>query len=587
MVREGIKRRLEAILSMDVAGYSRLMSGDEAGTLAALKAHRAELIDPTVAEFGGRIGKLMGDGALVEFPSVVDAVECAVVIQKGMAERNAEVPKDHRIAFRIGINLGDIIIEGDDIYGDGVNVAARIEGLAEPGGICMSGTVVDHVKGKVELDFDDLGEQQVKNISEPIRVYRVASDALAVRTARSPSTVLPLPDKPSIAVLPFANMSGDPEQDSFADGITEDIITTLSRLLGLFVIARTSSFIYKGKAIDVKQVSDDLGVHYVLEGSVRTAANRVRVTAQLIDAHTGLHLWANHFDRDLTDVFSVQDEITTNVVKALQVVLVEGEQARVWHRSTDNVEAWNCLTRAAMHNKNLTRGENQIARKLLEEALQLDPDYATAWVWLGRTYWRDVRFLWANAPDKSLAKAAECAERARTLDDDNSELHALLGLIHLMKREFDAAIESCERAVALDPNGTWVTGMLGLALNWAGRPEEALSFAQKAMRFSPLHPSWYVGIAAHANRLLGRYEEAVVLYQRSINQAPDYISPHIGLTACYAAMGRLEDARAQAAQILRLSPKFSVARYAQALTYRLPEHAQHNLDALREAGLPE
>ncbi len=581
-------RRLAAILATDVVGYSRLIRADEEGTIAALKSLRADLVDPKIAAHHGRIVKLMGDGMLAEFPSVVDAVRAAVETQQAVAEHNSGLPEDKRIEFRVGINLGDVVIDGDDIHGDGVNVAARLEGMAEPGGICISGMVYEGIRDRIDIPLEDLGEQEVKNIDRPVRVWRWTADAgLVASVSAKTDEPLPLPDKPSIAVLPFVNMGGDPEQESFADGITEDLITTLSRILGLFVIARTSSFIYKGKAIDVKQVSRDLGVRYVLEGSVRAARNRVRVTAQLIDAHTGLHLWANRYDRDLTDVFSVQDEVTTNVVKALQVVLVEGEQARVWHRSTDNVEAWNCLTRAAMHHKNLTRGENQIARKLLEEALQLDPDYATAWVWLGRTYWRDVRFLWANAPDKSLAKAAECAERARTLDDDNSELHALLGLIHLMKREFDAAIESCERAVVLDPNGTWVTGMLGLALNWAGRPEEALSFAQKAMRFSPLHPSWYVYFAAHANRLLGRYEAAVVLYQRTINQAPDYISPHIGLTACYAAMGRLEDARAQAAHVLRLAPKFSVTRYAQALTYRLPEHAQRSLEALRAAGLPE
>ena len=587
MVREGIERRLTTILAADVVGYSRLMAADEAGTLASLKALRRELFEPRTAEYHGRVVKLMGDGTLMEFGSVVDAVTFAVDLQRAVALRNTDVPEDQRITYRIGINIGDIIIEGDDIYGDGVNVAARLEGLAKPGGICMSRTVVNHVKGKVELDFEDMGEQQVKNISEPIRVYRVAADALAVQTVRSPSTVLPLPDKPSIAVLPFVNMSGDPEQEFFADGMTEDLITTLSRILGLFVIARTSSFMYKDKAIDVKQVSRDLGVRYVLGGSVRTARDRVRVTAQLIDAHTGLQLWADRYDRDLTDVFAVQDEITTNVVKALQVALVEGEHARVWHRSTDNVEAWSCLTRAAMHFNNPGREENQIARKLLDEALQLDPNYAAAWVWLGHTYRRDVRFLWASAPDESLAKAAECAERARALDDNYSELHGLLGFIHLIRGEYDAAIESCERAVALNPNGASVTAFLGLVFNWAGRPEEALNLAQKAMRFSPLHPSWYVREEAHANRLLGRYEEAVVLYQRSINRTPDYIIPHIGLTACYAAMGRLEDARTQAAEVLRIDPRYSIGRYATALTHKQPEHAQRSLDALRDAGLPE
>ena len=401
------------------------------------------------------------------------------------------------------------------------------------------------------------------------------------------SEPLSLPDKPSIAVLPFVNMSGDPEQEFFSDGMAEDIITTLSRILGLFVIARTSSFMYKGKVIDVKQVSRDLGVRYVLEGSVRTARNRVRVTAQLIDGHTGLHLWADRYDRDLTDVFAVQDEITTIVVKALQVELVEGEQARVWHHSTRNVEAWSCLTRAVRYAANVTREENQTARKLVEEALQLDPNYAAAWVWLGLIYCDDVRFLWASASDESLAKAAECAERARALDDDYSELHALLGDIHLIRDEFDAAIDSCERAVALDPNGAYVTAYLGNALNWAGRPEEALNLARKAMRFSPLHPSWYVGVAAHANRLLGRYEEAVVFYQKAIKQTPDTIFLHIGLTASYAEMGRQDDARTQAAEVLRIDPRFSIGRYAMALTHKQPEHTQRSLEALSAAGLPE
>ena len=587
MAEERVQRRLAAILAADVVGYSRLMGEDEAGTLAVLKAHRAALIDPKIAEHQGRIVKTTGDGMLVEFASVVEAVQCAVEVQKEMAERNTGVAEDRRMLFRIGINIGDIIIEGDDIYGDGVNVAARMEGLAEPGGICMSGTVVDHVKGKVELDFEDMGEQQVKNISEPIRVYRVVSDALAVQTLRSPPATLALPDKPSIAVLPFVSMSGDPEQEHFSDGMTEDIITELSRILGLFVIARTSSFMYKDKAIDVKQVSRDLGVRYVLEGSVRSARNRVRVTAQLIDAHSGLHLWADRYDRDLTEVFAVQDEITTQIVKSLQVELVEGEQARVWHHSTHNVEAWSCLTRGVMHFNNTTQEECQIARKLVEEALQLDPNYAAAWVWLGLIYWCNVRDLCASAPDESLAKATECAEKARALDDDYSELHGLLGAIHLIRGEFDAAIESCERAVALDPNGAYVTGFLGFVLNWAGRPEEAISLAQKAMRFSPLHPSWYVGVAAHAYRLLKRHQDAVVLYQMAIKQTPNYISAHIGLTASYAEMGRLDDARTQAAEVLRIDPRYSIGRYATALTHKQPEHAQRSLDALRDAGLPE
>lgn len=585
-----MERRLAAILAADMVGYSRHMEADDTNTLSKLKSLRAEIIDPNIAEHHGRMVKTTGDGFLVEFASAAEAVQSAVEIQQSLSERNASVAADDRIEFRIGINVGEIIIEGDDIYGTGVNVAARLEEIAEPGGVHISGTVYDQIENILNLHYEERGEQRVKNISKPVRGYSVRIGAPVTEVPKASAfeeVYCEVPNLPSIVVLPFANMSGDAEQEYFSDGITEDIITTLSRLLGIFVIARTSSFVYKGKAIDIKQVGRDLGVRYVLEGSVRTAQNRVRVTAQLIDAQTGHHLWANRYDGDLTDVFAVQDEITTNVIKALQVQLFEGEQARVWHHSTHDVEAWSCLTRAVMHFNNFTSEENEAARKLLKKALQLDPDYAAAWVWLGQIYWHDVRFLWSSEPEQSLAKAEECAQRAREIDEDYSELHALVGAIHLMNGEFDAALESCRRAVSIDPNGAYVSGFLAFALNWAGRPEEALSLAQKTMRFSPLQPAWYVGVAAHAYRLLERYEDAVALYQRSIKQTPGYISPRIGLTACYAAMGQLEESRAQAAHILRLDPKFSVSRYANALTYRLPEHAQRSLDALRTAGLPE
>ena len=585
-----MERRLAAILAADMVGYSRLMEADDTSTLSKLKALHAEIIEPNIAEHHGRIVKTTGDGFLVEFASAAEAVQSAVEIQQSLSERNSSVASDDRIEFRIGINVGEIIIEGEDIYGTGVNVAARLEEIAEAGGVYISGTVYDQIENILNLRYEAKGEQQVKNISKPVRGYsvRIGSVVGDVPQASAFEEVdREVPDLPSIVVLPFVNMSGDAEQEYFSDGITEDLITTLSRLLGLFVIARTSSFVYKSKAIDIKQVGQELGVRYVLEGSVRTAMNRVRVTAQLIDAQTGHHVWANRYDGDLTDVFAVQDEITTNVVKALQVQLFEGEQARVWHHSTHDVEAWSCLTQAVMHFNNFTSEENEAARKLLKQALQLDPDYAAAWVWLGQIYWHDVRFLWSSTPEESLEQAVECAQKAREIDEDYSELHALFGAIQLMKGEFEPALESCRRAVSLDPNGAYVSGFLAFALNWAGRPEEALSLAQKAMRFSPLHAAWYVGVAAHAYRLLKRYEDAVILYQRSIKQTPGYISPRIGLAACYAAMGQLEEARAQAAHVLRLDPKFSVSRYADALTYQLPEHAERSLDALRKAGLPE
>ena len=583
-----MERRLAAILAADVVGYTRLMGADEPGTLRRLTELRQDVLNPIIAEHNGRLVKLMGDGLLVEFASVVDALNCAVAWQNGVAEREAAVDEDLRLQFRIGINLGDVIVEDEDIHGDGVNIAARLEGLAEPGGICVSRTVVNHVKGKLEVDLEDLGERQIKNVAEPVGVYLVVLEPTSASSMSGPAEELALPDKPSIAVLPFTNMSGDPEQEFFADGITEDIITTLSRILGLFVIARSSTFTYKNKAVNVRQVSRELGVRYVLEGSVRTAGNRVRVTAQLIDASSDLHLWADRFDRELTDVFAVQDEITTNVVKALQVELIEGEQARVWHHTTDNIQAWSCLTQAVVHFVNKLSSEStQAARKLLEEALALDPNYAAAWVWLGQMHWHDARFLWSDAPDESLAKALECAKKARSSSGTYSELHTLLGSIHLMRREFEEAVSECEKAVSLDPSGAYATGFLGFALNWVGRPAEGLSLAQKAMRYSPLHASWYFGVAAHAYRLLERHKDAIAVYQKAIRQTPDYISPHIGLTASYAETGRIEEARKQAAEILRIDPRFSVGRYAAALTYKLPEHAQRSLDALRAAGLPE
>ncbi len=458
MARERIERRLAAILSADVAGYSRLMSEDETGTLAALKAHRAEFIDPTVAEYGGRIVKLMGDGNLVEFPSVVDAVECAVAIQHGMAERNAEVPESHRIVFRIGINLGDIIIEGDDIYGDGVNIAARIQEIAVPGGVCISGAAYHQVRGKMDATFEDLGEKEVKNIPEPVRMYRwtdaVAPPGQAAEPEAAPAWKesgeavigidLSLPDTPSIAVLPFANMSADPEQEFFSDGITEDIITALSHISRLLVVARNSTFTYKGQAVDVKQVSREQGVRYVLEGSVRKAGNRVRVTAQLIDATTGHHLWAERYDRDLEDIFAVQDEITREVVIALDVRLIRGEQARFWSSGTKNLEAWECVRLATdLVGRGTLEGLREV-HQLCKRALDLDPNYATAWAKLGWAHHNevDVGFGYDSkgSREAGLGSALDCAKKALELDPSCADAYCLLAICHLSKGEHDQAI---------------------------------------------------------------------------------------------------------------------------------------------------
>jgi adenylate cyclase len=592
-----IERRLAAIFAADMVGFSRLMEADEAGTLGQLKALRAEIIDPRIDEHHGRIVKTTGDGLLVEFASVAGAVQSAVEIQEALAERNANVAEERRILFRIGINLGEIIIEGDDIYGNGVNVAARLEGLAEPGGICISGNVYEQVERILNLRYDDMGEQQVKNISRPIRGYSVRVSAANTSGQDAPAQDAPAQDArtqaapardaaPSIAVLPFDNMSADQEQEYFADGISEDIITALSKISGLFVIARNSTFTYKGKATDVKQIGRDLGVRYLLEGSVRKAGQRVRITAQLIDAEDGGHLWAARFDRDLTDVFALQDEITSNVVTALHVRLVEGEQARVWQKSTENLFAWECLMQGLPLFRRFTGEDNARARALFEKAVELDPGYATGWVWLAWTHWAEARFLWTEQPGEAARRAAELADKALGLDDGHSEARALLGAIHLMRRGYDEAVSQGEKAVALDPNGADVTALLAMTLNWSGRAEEAGALIDKAMRLSPLYSAWYLAVRAHADRLMGRYDEAAASYRDSIERNPNHIGPRIGLCACYAEMGRDEDARAQGAEVLRINPKFTLAKYAESLTYRDPAQSEKTLQALRSAGLP-
>ena len=590
MEQRGVERRLAAILAADMVGYSRLMEADEAGTLAQLMAVRKELVDPRIAAHNGRIVKTTGDGMLVEFASVVDAVQCAVEMQRAMAERNSSVPEDRQIRFRIGINLGDIIVEGDDIYGTGVNVAARLEGLAEPGGICIADSVFDQIESILNLGYRDLGEQRVKNIAKPIRGYSVQlTEAKAAEPDGAPGTTAALkpPDRPSIAVLPFDNMSVDAEQEFFADGIAEDIITALSKISQLFVVSRNSTFTYKGKAVDVKQVARDQGVRYVLEGSVRKAGSRVRITAQLIDATTGDHAWSARFDRDLSDVFELQDEITSNVVTALHVRLVEGEQARVWRRSTGNVGAWECLTLALAHFRRFAGSENARARTLLEKAVELDPRYAAGWIWLAWTHWADARYLWVDAPGEAVSRAADFVAKAFALENDLAEAHSLMGAIHLMRREYDEAVDAGRRAVALDANSADATALLAMSLNWAGEPGEALALVEKAMRLSPLYSAWYLAVAAHAYRLLERYDEAAAAYRHSIERNPDHMGSRVGLTLCYAELGREEDAEAQAAEVLRINPGFSLTRYESSLTYRNAEYASRTLAALRKAGLPD
>lgn len=489
---ERVDRRLAAILAGDIAGYSRLMGADEEGTLRQLKGHRRELVDPKITEHRGRIVKTTGDGILVEFVSVVDAVRCAVDIQRGMADRNAEVPADNRIQFRIGINVGDIIIDGDDIFGDGVNVAARLEALADPGGIMVSGVVHDQVRDKLNFGFEDLGEQAVKNIVRPIGVHRVSltentplatSKSAAAAAKTEPSTA----SRPSIAVLPFVNMSGDPEQEYFADGISEDIITGLSKLRWLFVIARNSSFTYKGKAVDVKRVARELGVRYVLEGSVRKGGNRVRITAQLIDAGTGNHIWADRYDGELTDVFALQDEITRKAVAAIEPNLLEAEGIRSQHRSPDDLDAWDMVMQANSTFWRLTKHDSEAAIAILRRAVERYPNYAPAHSMLAFALLISRQVGWLSM-DPEVNEPAARAAHAVELDDRDPWAHLALAYVASTRRRTDEAVDEFQRALDLNPNFAAAHGYLAMALTFDGRSEKAIEHAEQAIRMSPNDP---------------------------------------------------------------------------------------------------
>src|SRR6266480_76427 len=478
-------RRLAAILAADVAAYSRLMGADEAGTARALREHRAAA-DPLVAEHGGRIVKTTGDGVLIEFPSVVGAVQCAVALRKLMAERNAGVPSERRMEWRVGIHLGDILIEGEDILGDGVNLAARLEGIAEPGGICISEDAFRQVRGKIETEFLDGGEQELKNIARPVRVYRAQLASAPVSSV--PATPLPLPDKPSIAVLPFQNMSGDPEQEYFVDGMVEEIITALSRIRWLFVLARNSSFTYKGQAIDVKQVGRELGVRYVLEGSVRKGGNRLRITAQLIDAISGAHLWADRYDRDLSDIFAVQDEITASVAGVIEPALAGAEQQRVLRKPPGSLDAWEAYQRGLWHFHKYRPEENKTALVFFSQAIALDPNFAPGHYGYALALQWDI-WHFSNRPFLEVQRTArEEAHIAVSLDNNDAMAHAVLAHMMMWGSEWEAAIAEARTAVALNPNSAFVISMLGCALGFGGYREEALDRLQQAMRASPHDP---------------------------------------------------------------------------------------------------
>jgi len=630
VTENSLDRKLRAILSADVKGYSRLMGEDEEHTIKTITAYR-ETIFNLISKHKGRVVDSPGDNILAEFASALNAVNSAIEIQETLKEKNAELPDNRKMEFRIGINLGDIVQEGDRIYGDGVNIAARIEGLADPGGVCISRNVCDQVKKKLtNLGYEYIGAHDVKNIFEPVRVYKVLAEPEYAgkvigeetpkpawpRTATATLVVLAivacflavwnfyirrhsiehasvekmafqLPDKPSIAVLPFDNLTGDPQQEYFSDGMTEEIITALSKVPNLFVIARNSTFSYKGKPVKIHQVAEELGVRYVLEGSVQRAGDRVRVTAQLIDAIKGHHLWAERYDKELKDTFALQDEITGNILSALAVKLTKGEQATIRRKSTDNLEAQLKVLQALWYSQRRTKEGNFRARQLAEEAMALDPEYASAYIILAFCHIHEVFYGWSKSRNESMEQAFELAQKAISLDESSASGYVLLSSVYMFKKQYEKAIAEAERAIAFDPNGDSAYSQLGTVLQMVGRPQEAIAPLEKAIRLNPRAPSLYFRRLGTAYRDIGRYEEAIVQLKKAINLTPDSLYPHTALAATYSLSGRDKEARAEVSEVLRIQPKISLKRLAKQVAYKNQADIDRLINALRKAGLPE
>jgi adenylate cyclase len=581
-----VERRLAAILAADVAGYSRLIEADEEGTLSRLRALRAEVLDPKIAGHRGRIVKTTGDGLLVEFASVVDALRCAVEAQAALAESNAPSPPDRHIEFRIGINVGDIVVEDGDIFGDGVNVAARLEGLADPGGICVSARVYEDATGRVDLAFEDMGEQALKNIARPVRAYRVVT-AAGTESPRASSGPL-LPDKPSIAVLPFANMSGDPEQEYFADGMVEEIITALSRIRWLFVIARNSTFTYKGRAVDLKQIGRELGVRYVLEGSVRKGGNRVRITAQLIDATNGAHLWADRFDGLLEDVFELQDKVAISVAGVIEPTLRQSEIERARRKRPDSLDAYDLYLRALPFAYTSMPEDADKALGFVERAIRLDPDFAVAHAIIA--WCQEQRYLRGGLDEGARAIALRHARLAIAMGGDDATALAIAGLVigFLEPSEYEIAVSAFDRALALSNSSALALGFSAATRAWHGESAIAIEQAEQALRLSPSDPMSnvrYMAIAI-AHFVAGRFEESAAAASRAIQANPRFSPPYWMRAAALANLGRIDDAKAVAQQLLKVQPPFTISSITSA-----PFANREILDALgnalRRVGLPE
>jgi adenylate cyclase len=629
MADEGFKRKLTAILSADVEGYSRLMGDDEEATVRTLTSYR-EVLSTLIQQHNGKVLDSPGDNLLAEFVSVVDAVQCAVAVQKEIKARNDQLPEDRRMQFRIGINLGDVIQEKERIYGDGVNIAARLEGLAEPGGICISKTAFDHIESKLPYGYDFLGEQTVKNIAKPVGAYRVQLDprvtvsgkpekstmskrlpifagavvvlvlAIAIgiwqfymrRPTEEPASLdkmaFPLPEKPSIAVLPFDNIGGDPEQEYFSDGLAENIITQLSQIHSLFVISRNSSFTYKGKPVKVNQVAQELGVRYILEGSVQQAENRIRVTAQLIDAITGRHLWADRYDRELEDIFAIQDEISRNIITEMAVKLGEGDNERLMQKKAYNVKAWIAYREGVAQFRLFTKESNLKSRELSEKAIGLEPEYSEAYSLLGWTYALPVRIGISKTPKKDLQKAEELVGKAKTFDPNNADAQNLLGFIYAVRGQYERAIEEGQAAVELAPNNSDTYALLSESLLLIGRSNEAIVAMKKAMRLVPFYPRWFLFTLGQSSFVAGQYEEAETAFKHYLKERPDEVRLHCWLAVTYSSMGREDLARDHVEQALRVNPAFCIEEWRKEFTpWKNREEVERILDIARKAGLPE
>jgi TolB-like protein/class 3 adenylate cyclase len=631
MAKGDVTRRLAAIVAADVAGYSRLIAADEEGTFAALRTHRLELIEPKIAEYRGRIANTAGDSLLIEFPSVVEALRCAVDVQQAMIARNADTAEDRRVTFRVGIHVGDVIEQDGDLLGDGVNVAARLEGLADPGGVCLSEDAHRQVRDRVEVGYEDLGEVEVKNIPRPIRAYRVRAEGepataaapakrkVSTRQGVAAAVVLflvivggaglvwwqqrpdfepadldkmnfPLPDKPSIAVLPFDNLSGDPEQDYIGDGLTESIISSLSKISQMLVISRNSTSLYKDKPVTVQTVAEELGVRYVLSGSVQRSGDELRLTAQLIDALKGHQLWSERYDRSLTDLFAVQDDITREIVVALQVRLTAGEQARVWAQSTNNLKAWELYVKGLDQFLRYTKPDNASSRTLAQQAVDLDPDFATAWRLIAWTHWIDARFGWSTSRDEAFQMAAKVAEKAMSVLPEDAETHSLMASIHLFQRDFDQAVTSGQKAVELGPNMADVKATVAIITSAVADWEQTIELIKSAMRLHPRFPSWYLLYLSRAYAFNGDPQMALSTAEQGLDRAEsDRLRGGFYLVMAWTLVeaGQIDRAREKMAEALKLTPDLTEKRWRRGYVFRDPANLDRMVEAAKQAGLPE